>query len=113
MYQLDLGGHHFMVNGVEVPLTRIEWGITEVLIRNTGTLVKYRDLINEVWGPEYPWVDNYRLHWHVLHLRKKIAKVSGGGKSPIKTIRQFGYIWRPSCPSNTSPPVRKPTLSES
>ena len=34
-------------------LTPTEWGIVEVLARNLGKLVPQRQLLQEVWGPQY------------------------------------------------------------
>ena len=40
-------------DGVEVRLTPTEWQIVEVLVRNPGKLVSQRQLLQEVWGPQY------------------------------------------------------------
>ena len=39
--------------GAEVRLTPTEWAIVEVLVRNPGKLVSQRQLLHEVWGPQY------------------------------------------------------------
>ena len=37
----------------EVRLTPTEWHLVEVLVRNAGRLVTQRQLLQEVWGPQY------------------------------------------------------------
>jgi two-component system, OmpR family, KDP operon response regulator KdpE len=55
----------------EVRLTPIEWGLVEVLIRNSGRLVSRRELLVEVWGPEHEHDTNY-LRVHIANLRGKL-----------------------------------------
>ena len=56
---------------VDVRLTPIEWGLVEVLVRNTGRLVARRELLREVWGPDHEQDTNY-LRVHVANLRGKL-----------------------------------------
>jgi two-component system KDP operon response regulator KdpE len=58
-------------DGQVVKLTPTEWGLLEVLVRNAGRLVIHRQLLQEVWGPEYGEESNY-LRVHMAHLRRKI-----------------------------------------
>jgi two-component system KDP operon response regulator KdpE len=58
-------------DGRVVKLTPTEWGLLEVLVRNAGRLVIHRQLLQEVWGPEYGEESNY-LRVHMAHLRRKI-----------------------------------------
>src|SRR5439155_258938 len=39
--------------GTQVHLTRTEWQLLDVLVRNPGKLVSQRQLLQEVWGPTY------------------------------------------------------------
>jgi two-component system KDP operon response regulator KdpE len=54
-----------------VRLTPTEWHLLEVLVRNAGRLVGHRQLLQEVWGPEYGDESNY-LRVHMAHLRRKL-----------------------------------------
>jgi two-component system KDP operon response regulator KdpE len=58
-------------NGEEVKLTPTEWHMVEVLVRNEGKLVAQRQLLQEVWGPEYGTETNY-LRVHMAHIRRKL-----------------------------------------
>jgi two-component system KDP operon response regulator KdpE len=55
----------------EVRLTPTEWGLVEVLVRNAGKLVSRRQLLQDVWGPQYGEETNY-LRVHMAHIRRKL-----------------------------------------
>ena len=54
-----------------VRLTPTEWQLLEVLVRNAGRLVGHRQLLQEVWGPQYGVETNY-LRVHIANLRRKL-----------------------------------------
>ncbi len=56
---------------VEVRLTPTEWHLVEVLVRNQGKLVSQRQLLQEVWGPEYHDETAY-LRVHMANVRRKL-----------------------------------------
>jgi two-component system, OmpR family, KDP operon response regulator KdpE len=58
----------------EVRLTPTEWGLVEVLVRNAGKLVSQRQLLQDVWGPQYGEETNY-LRVHMAHIRRKLEPV--------------------------------------
>ena len=58
----------------EVRLTPTEWGLVEVLVRNAGRLVSQRQLLQDVWGPQYGEETNY-LRVHMAHIRRKLEPV--------------------------------------
>jgi two-component system KDP operon response regulator KdpE len=55
----------------EVRLTPTEWHMVEVLVRNRGKLVSQRQLLREVWGPEYHDETAY-LRVHMANVRRKL-----------------------------------------
>jgi two-component system KDP operon response regulator KdpE len=55
----------------EVRLTPTEWHVVEVLVRNRGKLVAQRQLLQEVWGPEYHDETNY-LRVFMAQVRRKL-----------------------------------------
>jgi two-component system, OmpR family, KDP operon response regulator KdpE len=55
----------------DVRLTPTEWQLLEVLVRHRGRLVTQRQLLQEVWGPEYETESHY-LRVYVAQLRRKI-----------------------------------------
>jgi two-component system KDP operon response regulator KdpE len=54
-----------------VRLTPTQWHIIEVLVRNTGRLVTYEQLLQEVWGPSYGKETNY-LRVFMTQIRQKL-----------------------------------------
>ena len=54
-----------------VRLTPTQWHIVEVLVRNTGRLVTYEQLLQEVWGPTYGTETNY-LRVFMTQIRQKL-----------------------------------------
>ena len=57
--------------GEPVRLTPTEWHVLEVLVRNEGKLVPQRQLLQEVWGPQYETETNY-LRVYLAQLRRKL-----------------------------------------
>src|SRR6266700_6855050 len=52
-FRIDLPAKRVTRNGMEVRLTRTEWQLLEVLVRNRGRLVAQTQLLQDVWGPQY------------------------------------------------------------
>jgi two-component system, OmpR family, KDP operon response regulator KdpE len=55
----------------DVRLTPTEWQLLEVLVRASGRLVTQRQLLQEVWGPQYESESNY-LRVYIAQLRRKL-----------------------------------------
>jgi len=70
-FSVDLAAKRVTREGAEVRLTPIEWGLVEALVRNAGKLVASRQLLQQVWGPEYGTETNY-LRVHLAHIRRKL-----------------------------------------
>jgi two-component system KDP operon response regulator KdpE len=70
-FVVDLAAHTVTVGDGEVRLTPTEWHLLEVLVRNPGRLVPQRQLLQEVWGPQYGSESNY-LRVYVSQLRRKL-----------------------------------------
>jgi two-component system KDP operon response regulator KdpE len=70
-FTVDLSAKKVAVRGTELRLTPTEWHLVEVLVRNAGRLVTGRQLLQEVWGPQYGNETNY-LRVHMGHIRRKL-----------------------------------------
>jgi len=68
---VDLADQRVLRNGQPVHLTPTEWHVLEVLVRNRDRLVTQRQLLQEVWGPQYERETNY-LRLYVAQLRRKL-----------------------------------------
>ena len=55
----------------QVRLTPTEWKLLEILVQNPGKLVSQRQLLQEVWGPQYGSETNY-LRQYMAQLRRKL-----------------------------------------
>ena len=55
----------------DVRLTPTEWQLLEILVRHRGRLVTGRQLLHEVWGPNYATETHY-LRVYIAQLRRKL-----------------------------------------
>ena len=79
--------------GSEVKLTPTEWHLVEVLLRNQGRLVTGKQLLQQVWGPQYLDETNY-LRVHMAHIRRKLEPVPGQPRY-FHTEAGMGYRFDP------------------
>lgn len=70
-FTVDLAAKKVHRNGQEVHLTPTEWGVLEVLVRNRGRLVAQKQLLQDVWGPQYATESHY-LRVYLAQLRRKL-----------------------------------------
>jgi two-component system KDP operon response regulator KdpE len=70
-FRIDLAAKQVTVDGEAVRLTPTEWNVLEVLVRNQGKLVSQRQLLQEVWGPQYTTETEY-LRVYLAALRRKL-----------------------------------------
>jgi len=88
--QIDLDRKVVLVDNVQAHLTRIEWLIVEVLVTNAGRLVSQKDLLRQVWGPEYSTETNY-LRVYLTQIRRKLEVDSA---RPRHFITETGMGYR-------------------
>jgi two-component system KDP operon response regulator KdpE len=70
-FSIDLATKRVHRGNEEVRLTPTEWNLVEVLVRNAGKLVSSRQLLHEVWGPDYDTETHY-LRVFMAHVRRKL-----------------------------------------
>ena len=70
-FHVDLGAKKVHRNGRDVRLTPTEWHLLEALVRSPGRLVSQKQLLREVWGPDYSTETNY-LRVYMAQLRRKL-----------------------------------------
>jgi two-component system KDP operon response regulator KdpE len=58
-------------SGGDIRLTPTEWRMVEVLVRNRGKLVTQRQLLQQVWGPQYEKETDY-LRTYLASIRRKL-----------------------------------------
>ena len=97
--EIDLGERRVVKDGVDIRLTKTEWGLMEELARHPGKLLTHNWLLDHVWGAGYTDdVDVLRVF--VSQLRHKI-EADPARPSIIVTEPGVGYRWtsRPERPA--------------
>lgn len=75
----------------EVELTRTEFAILELLMRNQGIVLERSVMYDRIWG--YDFGDSSRsLDVHVGYLRRKLEE--DGSERIIETVRGVGFVLR-------------------
>ena len=72
--EIDLSSRRVIVNGKEIGLTAKEYDILELLLNNPNKIYSRENLLNTVWGYDYPG-DFRTVDVHVRRLREKIEKI--------------------------------------
>jgi len=80
-------------DGTDVHLTPTEWAIVETLVRHPGRLVTQRQVLQEVWGPQYESETTY-LRVHLSAIRRKLERDSARPRYFI-TEAGMGYRFEP------------------
>ncbi|TDQ00574.1 response regulator [Labedaea rhizosphaerae] len=70
-FTVDLAAKKVIKDGKEVHLTPTEWGMLEILVRNRGKLIAQKQLLQDVWGPQYRDESHY-LRVYMAQLRRKL-----------------------------------------
>ncbi|NKX93795.1 response regulator [Sanguibacter hominis ATCC BAA-789] len=80
-------------DGDRVHLTPTEWSLLEVLLCSAGRVVTQRDLLSEVWGPQYVDEVTY-LRVYVAQLRRKL-ETDPASPRHLRTEPGVGYRFEP------------------
>lgn len=86
---IDFEKRRVMLDGKEVHLTRVEYKIVSLLAKNSGKVLTYDSLIDQVWGP-YADDNNRILRVNMANIRRKIEENPGEPKY-IFTELGVGY----------------------
>ena len=70
-FTIDLVAKRATAGGADVHLTPKEWQLVELLVRNPGKLVSQRQVLQEVWGPQYETETDY-LRVFIAAVRRKL-----------------------------------------
>jgi two-component system, OmpR family, KDP operon response regulator KdpE len=94
-HTVDVANHIVKVTdtGEEVRLTPTEWALLEILVRNPGKLVSQRQLLQDVWGPQYQSETNY-LRQYMAQVRRKL-EADPSHPRHLLTEPGMGYRFRP------------------
>ena len=78
------------VDGNEIHLTRVEYKIVSMLAKNSGKVITYSSLIDQVWGP-YADDNNRILRENMANIRRKLEKNPG---EPVYIFTELGIGYR-------------------
>lgn len=70
---IDFEKHLVTLEGKEIHLTQIEFKIIALLAQNSGRVMTYDTIIENIWGP-YADDDNSILRVNMAHIRRKLEK---------------------------------------
>jgi two-component system response regulator MprA len=87
---LDLAAARVTRGGREVSLTRTEYGLLELFLRNPGRVLSHSQIFQAVWGYDFGLRSN--LWVYVSYLRSKLE--AAGEPRILHTVRGLGYVLR-------------------
>jgi two-component system, OmpR family, response regulator len=87
--EIDTARHKVTLRGKSLELTPKEFELLSHLVRNPGIVFNREQLLEKVWGYDYPG-DTRTVDVHIRWLREKIEKNSEEPKHLI-TLRGVGY----------------------
>jgi two-component system response regulator MprA len=88
---LDRARHGASVDGQVAELTRTEYQLLELFMRNPRTVLTQSVIYDRVWGYDFGAASN-ALRVYVGYLRRKLQAI--GARELIHTVRGVGYVMR-------------------
>ena len=88
---LDLAAARVTRGGREVSLTRTEYLLLELFLRNPGRVLSHSQIFQAVWGYDFGLRSN-NLWVYMSYLRAKLE--AGGEPRILHTVRGLGYVLR-------------------
>jgi two-component system, OmpR family, response regulator MprA len=89
--RLDVRRRVLRSNGAPVELTRTEFSILELLMRNEGIVLERSTIYERVWGYDFG-SSSRSLDVHIGYLRRKLE--ADGSPRLIDTVRGVGFVLR-------------------
>jgi two-component system response regulator MprA len=88
---LDRSRHGAAVDGRVAELTRTEYQLLELFLRNPRQVLSHSVIYDRVWGYDFGAASN-ALRVYVGYLRRKLQEI--GARELIHTVRGVGYVMR-------------------
>ena len=89
--ELDLAAAQVTRGGREVALTRTEYLLLELFLRNPGRVLSHSQIFQAVWGYDFG-LRSDNLWVYMGYLRTKLE--AGGEPRILQTVRGLGYVLR-------------------
>lgn len=91
--EVDLAARVVKVKGKEVKLTATEYSLLRLFAQHAGKVLTHRQILREVWGPNYVEQTHY-LRVYLAHLREKLE---ANPAQPELLITEPGVGYRLVC----------------
>jgi two-component system KDP operon response regulator KdpE len=88
--EVDLTSRSVKVNGITVKMTATEYALLQLFVRHAGKVLTHRQILKEVWGPNYAEQTHY-LRVYMAHLREKVEE---NPSEPEMFITESGVGYR-------------------
>ena len=90
---IDLTASRVTRGGTPIELTKAEYRLLTLLVRNANQVVTREIILNELWDSAGDFVDDNTLSVYVRRLREKIEP-DPSHPEYLTTVRGFGYLWK-------------------
>lgn len=70
--KIDLENRQVFVKGIEIHLTKIEYKLLSIFVKNAGKVLTHSQLLKEVWG-KHSTENSHYLRIYTQHLRDKLG----------------------------------------
>ena len=91
---MDFAANRVTVDGAAVELTRAEYRLLSLLVRNADHVVTRETILDALWDNTGDFVDDNTLSVYIRRLREKVEPDPSQPQHLI-TVRGFGYRWIP------------------
>jgi two-component system response regulator MprA len=89
--RIDAAGRRVTRGGVEIELSKTEYELLELLVRNAGVVLEHSTIYDRIWNYDFG-PDSKNLAVYIGYLRRKTEEA--GGRRLIHTVRGVGYVAR-------------------
>ncbi|MBV2363824.1 response regulator transcription factor [Streptomonospora nanhaiensis] len=90
--RMDPGARRVWRGGTEVVLSKTEFDLLELLVRNAGIVLDHATIYDRIWGYDFG-PESKNLAVYISYLRRKLEPQ--GTPPLIQTVRGVGYTVRP------------------
>jgi len=89
--RLDVAGRRVVRAGTAIDLSKTEFDLLELLVRNAGVVLEHATIYERIWHYDFG-PDSKNLAVYIGYLRRKTE--AGGATRLIHTVRGVGYVAR-------------------
>ena len=90
---IDFLSNRVLLNGRLLDLTKAEYRLLCLLVRNANQIVTRERILNELWDENGSFVDDNTLSVYIRRLREKV-ETDPSHPAHLMTVRGFGYQWK-------------------